>query len=543
MSIVQEYYKDILNRKIYFIPLLIFSIVGYGFSLFNRTIGWDDLLRDHYFGDIALAGRWGEALWTKLLGIQDFDPFIDRFVALLFLIIASILFSFLIYLISRQKSVVPYTITSSIFVTYPLINEIWEYSGANLFVTGGLALTTLTLCILRNNERSIKWMLVSSILLILPISSYESSIFYYIALVFMVLFLDNIYNNNFNKEKSFFCTISYYLSPVVFAFFVRIIVSFVLRITYNLSSVGGGATEITWLTDPISLVLLKFFGINFLNYFLSSLVYFPITEFLIALLIFVGFVFVVFYEKKKKSIIVYSIFLLLSLFSQAILQGFGMPYRTAQTLTLFMSLVSFLVAANSMVSQNRFFRFIICISLFSVCWYQAVFLNHILGLNNLRSENESYILRNIGERIVRDYDNKPVVLISPYSSGTWIESRVEIGYDTWNERLYHAVFIKIMPEQYRKYFNNRIVDSNVNCATEEYSQISAAFAYYGYDINVVGPIEKPHTPDYLHKDTKILKEAMAIAKEKNMRPYEIYDNGEYLIVNLSGKRSFLEHEE
>ena len=155
-SLLVEFQKEVLFKRMFYIPLIILSIMAYGFSLFNRTIGWDDLLRDHYFGsgNISLSGRWGQVVWIKLFGYEDFDPFIDRFTALLLLIATSVLFCLLLFSIKKLRSVFPYTISACAFITYPLINELWEYCVVNYFMAGGLALSTLAISIQRNLHKS-----------------------------------------------------------------------------------------------------------------------------------------------------------------------------------------------------------------------------------------------------------------------------------------------------------------------------------------------------------------------------------------------------
>lgn len=536
-SIIKDFWNTILNRKSFYIPLSIISLMGYGFSLFNRTIGWDDLLRDHYFGsgNISLSGRWGMVAWVKLLGFMDFDPFVDRFTALLFLLVASVLFCILLYSIKRLESVHPYTITACIFVSYPLINELWEYCGANFFMTGGLALSTMTICLLRNYQHCNRLLGISGLLLLLPISSYESAIFYYLSLVCMVIFLDNIYYGKYRNFRSLFKDICYYVIPIVIAFVLRITISFGIRIVMGLDGTGGGATGIHWLSNTPLIVLTKMLSDNFIKYMLGALVYFPITEFLIALLLFTISIFLFFINKKKVIVLLYGLVLVLSLFSQAFLQGAALPYRTAQTITLFMALVAFLLAEKVVFIQIKTLRIICYVVLYGVCWHQAGSLNRYLGLNNLRSENEAFLIRSIGERIIRDYDEKPVVFVSPYTYNMWVETRVKIGNDSWNEKMYNTVLEKIYPGGPLEIITNKSIETNINSATEEYSQIQDIFSYYGFDINVVGPIEKPHTPGYVHKDLKLLEEATKIAKDSNMRPYQIKDMGKYLIVTLSNK--------
>lgn len=528
--------KDVLSKKFFSIPLIIIVILGYGFSMFNRTIGVDDFLRDHYVGSgrIALSGRWGGVVWVKLLGCQDFTPFVDRFVAVLMLMVAAILFCFLLYSISKSKSIIPYTVAACFFVSYPLINEIWEYCGANFFVTGGLALSTLTLLVLRNNQHNIKWLAISGLLLLLPISSYESAIFYYMTIACVIVFYDNLQCEKYIKVKYLINDFVYYVIPIIIAFFCRIIVSFIICTLLDIDRVGGGATHIFWFSNPLMTIIKSMVGVNILKYVINALVYFPITIFTIVLVIFCAFFVVTSIKQKKGSVFIMGVLVIVSLFSQAILQAGELPYRTAQTIIPFVAFVFYILTVK-VSNMKKKLRFSCYAFLLGLCWHQASYLNRVLGLNNLRSDNESYIIRSVGERITRDFDKKPVVFVSSYYVGPWIEKSLQVDTASFNGKIYSKIVSSLFSEEFTNMQKQKYIETNVNCATSQYPQLKMIFAYYGYNIDVVGPVERPHTPEYAHKDTRLLKEAMRKAKEIGMRPFEIYDNGEYLIVNLSDK--------
>ena len=126
-------------------------------------------------------------LWNKLVGITvALDPFIDRFLALVFLIVAAILLCYILYIIGGNKRIISYTIAGSIFITYPLINSIWEYTGADFMLTGNLCLVTLAAIVLRLDVPSRRKVMFASLLMLLPMSSYESAIFYYLSLVCII---------------------------------------------------------------------------------------------------------------------------------------------------------------------------------------------------------------------------------------------------------------------------------------------------------------------------------------------------------------------
>ena len=74
-----RFYNDILSKKRFWIPLLFFALVGYSFSIYNRTVGTDDFFLESHDVTYMLSGRWGMLVWFKLTGLMHASPFIDRF--------------------------------------------------------------------------------------------------------------------------------------------------------------------------------------------------------------------------------------------------------------------------------------------------------------------------------------------------------------------------------------------------------------------------------------------------------------------------------
>lgn len=517
MGLFFEFYNNILNKKKFYIPVLLFALIGYSFSIYSRTVSDDDLLRDFYIGDggIMLSGRWGMVFWTRLLGLTEFDPFIDRFLALSFYVIASVLLCYLFYTIDRSRNIIPYTLLASFYITYPLFNEIWEYCVANFAVSSGACIASIVVLIIRSNWARSKKVVVSGILMIFPMSTYESAIFYYIALVCVVIFYENyvVSDRNFSLRKWINENIIYY-APLLIAVCGRFIVSFVINSLYNLSYDSGGSTEINWLrSEDVWSLFLSTINSNIFYYIVSALVYFPISIFVIMMFLFI----VILINNREKRLFFLGGVIVVATFLQAIIQGGNLPYRHAQTVTLFVSFVAYMIA----ITRYRyvFIQRIVFVGLFVLCWHQAVYVNRILGLNNLRSNNEADVIRKVGYRLTSEYDKKPVVFVSPYKINKYIDKQVTVDETTWNGKLFNSICNKMQLERPYKY-----VVTNVNCATAEYHQIQGLFSYFGYDINVIMPIN--------NSDKKLFKEALYLAKRIKMMPYQIFDQGDYIIVKL-----------
>ena len=504
------------------------AISAYGFSIFNRTISWDDLMWYHY-QDIMLSGRWGMIAWSKFVGLVEFEPYLAKMLTLLFLSLTAIALCYLFYLIGHVKSIWAYTITASAFVTYPLYNEIWEYFGANYILSGGMLLSTLAVITLRCDLKLELKELYASLLLVLPMSSYESAVFYYIALVCIVVFYEHITGSyELRYLKDWFNRIFLFIIPLIVALIIRLLVSVIINFLFGLDYHSGGATGIDWIKfNPIK-VLVYMIGANTIDYFLCGLVYLPITIFAICLILFIIKLFRS--SKNKKVTVLLGLLVVLSLFTQAIIQGQPMPYRNAQTIMLFTSFVSFMFASTWIV-KNKTLRFMTLLLIFGMCWHQAVYTSHILNLNNLRSDNELSIIHKLGAEITSEYDKKPVVIVAPYKINSWIRNQVSVNEKSLNGKIFYYIhdYYKQLIKPYK------FVRTNVNSATEEYTQIQLMFEYCGYDVDVIMPRPNPHTTYYNVGDRKILNEAISFCKEQKLKPYKIYDNNKYLIINMGGQ--------
>lgn len=533
-----SFYKDILSKKHFWLPLFFFALVGYSFSIYNRTVSPDDFYLETHDVTYFLSGRWGMIVWLKLTGLTHASPFIDRFLAFVLYVIASALLCFLLYVIGEKKDVLPYTITASSFVTFPLINEIWEYTGADFMVAGNLCLVTISVIVTRSKMLFRKRLLYTSALLVLPISSYESAIFYFITLICVVIFYEQWTCKDYKLTiKIWVKQVLMYMIPLLIAFIIRFTVSFCINSILDLDYHGGGATGTTWIRESFGYVLKNMIGFIIFDYGIMGLVYLPITVFLVSLVLFAACILL--RKEERMTCVLLGGAIFVSLFVQSIIQGYDQPYRTSQVFTLFVSFSFYLtiISVSSTVWQKCLY-----VALFAICWHQAVYLNRLLGLNNLRSDNELAVIRQIGFRLVSEYDKKPVVFVSPYKISNWISRQVTVDESTWNGRLFFKVYDNFMMQFDQPFMNyqrsctqlNRpfkYVGTNIFNITMQIHNLHHLFSYCGYDIEGI-PDNLWNNPLKNKQYKKIQKEALQIAKQKKIELYQIYDNGDYLIVNL-----------
>lgn len=524
--ILKDFYKNIVKRMNFWLPVIFFSIVSYGFSICNRTVGIDDLAEDVYLGSqkAMLAGtRWGQVFWMEVISMPTFSPFINKFLGVCFFIgAACVMACVFYYLKEEEQNIWSYTIFACVLITFPLINEIWEYNGANMMLTGNLLLVALVLLgMLTSSAPQWKVFLCSGAALSIVVSSYESGAFAYVTAVCVILFYKYcILSKKNSSPGKWFCEGIGFAVPLIIAVVLRLIIGGVLIWANGLTYRNNGATEIIWGNGKLLENIISLLKFTIVDYNFRGLVYFPITVFVVTLVLF-GIVCISrAYRQRRILPVLLGGIVVISLFFQSVIQGISMPYRTAQTITVFVAFAVYLVIEFVFSFRKRWMRTgCIMIALFLV-WRQSAYLNQIFALNNQRSDNEIAVVHEIGIRLLRDFEEKETVFVGNYDTGEWIQSKVSVNEDTFSGKLYSKIFEERSKEKY--------IGTNVNSllnwssyAFKSQNMMKEYFSYCGYDIQVMEPFSWER-----------YEEICKIAYEKKMRPFEIADMGDYLIVCL-----------
>lgn len=520
----KSFKNDILKRPVYWLSILFITLLSYLFDLTNRTVGVDDLARTIYFGDskeCIAATRWGQPFWAYLLSGKEYTPFIDKYASIIFLIISAILFSRILYRYFRRSGhkLLLCTLFSCLYISYPLINEIWNYNGVNADQAGNAVLAAVSILLLYDQKKLFsKETLICSLLLSVVVSSYESTAFLYISLVLSIVLMDLILEDRRQWVRNGFR----YAIPLAGALILRYAIGFFLIWINRLHYEANGATEIAWnLAEsiPAQLSLLLEHTLNL--YFARGLIYFPITMFDIAIM--AGTISFAAAAVKQKKFSVIIIFLLLcgSLFLQSLVQGAFMPYRTAQTLQYFtaFSITVFLFCLSLTGKQKLLNLFLIFTAY--LCYRQGVFMNRTLALNNQRSDNEAALAHNIGYQLKSQFEDKPVIFVGNLDLGNHINRQLNESMSTIGGRIYKKIAAYLgWPYHLNTVYGTNIIPIFIWNTGAYYSQdmMGKYFSYYGYDIQTW-----PSNDVYEYK---------MIAVEEGMKPFEIRDMGSYLLVFL-----------
>ena len=146
------------GNRLYMGILLLTAVCAYGYKVTNVTIGIDDTPSLYYFeeGLIAIVGRWVLFLLNKVISLAEFAPFVTDFAAVLLLIAAAIVWSALFYSVFGEKiPMTGYAYFAAVFVSCPLISEVFTYFLHNGIAIGYLS-CAVSLCCMREWQLSIR---------------------------------------------------------------------------------------------------------------------------------------------------------------------------------------------------------------------------------------------------------------------------------------------------------------------------------------------------------------------------------------------------
>ena len=165
------------------------------------------------------------------------------------------------------------------------------------------------------------------------------------------------------------------------------------------------------------------------------------------------------------------------------------------------------------------------ILLLFITWRQAAHLHRFLALNNQRYDNEAAVMQQIGYTLSTEYDtSKPMIFVGDFSNGDAIYGITHDLGETRQGALYRRIRHKIDGTETWK--SPALVQTTVSSAIDWYhwefdGQLMGRFlAYYGYDFDVRA-LSREELEPY-----------NAEAAELGMKPFQIIDRGDYLLICL-----------
>ena len=542
---MKEYIEELryfFRSKVYTGSLFAIAIISYWYAAVNTSIGIDDIRGELEIGagkQVIASGRFSLAFWPYLLGYKTkwiensfAIDIISIFALMLGVTNCCILFH---KILKETMPIMGYTLFSCLMLSYPLIHEIWEYTHINLCICMGYVCASMALLIMYeqlHGKSNKSKPVVASLLMLLVCSGYESVVFVYIFMVFAILFVSIL---NEYKEKVFRQVLRHgeaYAGILAIGVFLRIFITKVIILgMFHVPLDGNGATAIMWGIKGFREIVGGLINGWINSYLLKGIVYFPLTEFWICIVVYVILFVYVVIKVKEKALCIPGIGMLFSLIALSILQGSVTFYRSCQVFSIFVAFTGMLLYYIIWRKGGKRLVNTVVILLSWVCLVQAIYLSYWLSVNHMRSEEEVHVIRQIGNDLACNYDmQKPIVMLGGYNLSKFITEAVSIDQSDIRWKIYSHVYAWINKEDYEEVYNgNRIlnetnVSSVITWALGDQIDIFNLFQICGYDY--VFP-----------EDAEICIKAEKYVQESNMPGYPgkgyIEDIGEFIVVYIN----------
>lgn len=201
---MKKYLKELLffvNNRFYCGLTILTAVIAYGYAAANISIGIDDVRGKLEIGEgrqVIASGRFSQVILPNLLGYHTEwieNSYAIDVLAVFLLMLSAVNCCILFRKKSKENiSMTALAVFSSLMLTYPLINEIWEYTHINLCICTGIFLLTIVIYIVDEWMKT-KWNIWKAITIVLLMTficaSYESVVCVYIFFGIFYHFLSN----------------------------------------------------------------------------------------------------------------------------------------------------------------------------------------------------------------------------------------------------------------------------------------------------------------------------------------------------------------
>ncbi len=481
------YIKKFTQNRIFMGILLFAAVCAYGYKVTNVTIGIDDTPSLYYFeeGLIAIVGRWVLFLLNKVVTLAQFLPFVTDFIAVCLLVLAAIVWTALFYSVMGEKiPVVGYAFFAAIFVSSPLISEVFTY-----FLHNGIAIGYLccgiSLCCVRewqeNRNGKNRWqqahvgyMALAAVFLWIAMGCYESFMILWLAGLLLLLLTERIALGTGKKDPTgkrgvFFTLVGGAVTALV-AVILRSLMIVVLTKAFHLEYLQGEAVQrsvtemLGWMFQPgafseLAMILKR----TFVLYGVFAYAYLPIRIFVLAAVI----ITVVALVRAVRGRDLWALVLLpaayLAAFSLLFIEGKATLYRSAQFLPVFCGYGALLFAYGIWSITARIgrgmrrklilgVRGIAVAVLFVITWNQCMDMTKWFYIDRQKYEAAVKTVDQIALDLERNFDtSKPVVFTGNYEIPYSIIQDAYVGYGTETYWKMKRITDRIDPDLLDKY--------------------------------------------------------------------------------------------
>lgn len=421
----------------YMLGLLISTIISYRYIVTHYAIGMDDTAIDLYFeqGLAPYVGRFSIFFVNKVLGTHFVKgwPWLIEAVSLLIFMLSVTLWCVLWKQVLGEKYEMAswkYVFVAGVFITCPLISEIFVFYLHNGICTGYGVCALALLCFLESIKKeqkaakTIACCVGSGVLLAFALGFYESFMIVFLLGVVMIFYLFRILYEKDNNEKYQVGVLSWVVRLLGIGGLSLLLRSLILKgleVAYDLNRLDiynvkyrNLFGDLFGADGELRMMLERFY----MKYYVYALAYLPITVLVISLCI-IGVV-AVFFSIRKKDFLLFlssTMFVLLPILL-SVIEGMATRYRSAQYVPMvgsFVVLLALIWTETFKTSKKTILNTCICVLFGGLIFVQGMDMNRWFVIDYEKYADASKVMAQVAKDLNDGYDTKkPIVFRGAY---------------------------------------------------------------------------------------------------------------------------------
>jgi len=559
---MKKIYQDVcffLRQKQYVLLLSVAAVCSYGFMVSHPAIGIDDTAVPRYFqeGLEPAMGRWCLFLLNRLFHFSDFAPWMPEVAGVLLLCLSATLWSVLFYRILGDKvSIWGYAFFAAIFISCPLISELYVYYTHNGIDIGygvvAMGILLLLQAVKKRNtlRKTVLYLILSAVAVTVAIGFYESLLIVYAVGVLFVYFLLRMEREAAGGSYRLHCGlwIAAVAATGILAVLMRAVILAVLQPMVNYVIPEGWGVAMRSVFENVGrsslpdffMVIKKFF----VMYYLNGFCYLPVT------VCACGIIFLVcygFYQgiRRRDAVIVLDVLAVpVTPVFLALVEGYATHYRASQYVPLVGAFVTLLLfkagkekAAKLHHRVKKWFAAAGFLCAASLLWNQCADMNRWFYVDYLKYENFKEVMANVAYDLKRGgYDiSKPIAFRGAYGVPYGIAEGAYLDFNTKRYRIIKKIADVIDPHLIEK-FNAEDRAAYAFAETPVSSTLRWGIGAFDGTAAQLEAFWRMHGEEnlYVERDLEKIAEAEAVKGDMPGYPEDGYilECEEYIIVNL-----------
>lgn len=551
--------KSFFRCKSYVVILALIAACAYGFTVTHPAIGMDDTAVSLYYEEglgLSYVNRWSLFVINKVFRIGTFMPWLVELVSVLILMLSVTMWCVLWRKICEPIVELPlwnYVFVAGIFLSCPLIAEVYTFYLHNGVCTGYGVTAGALLCLLKSLEREITkrqriaQIVISSALLTFAMGFYESFVIVYMMGGVMVFFLLRSLYGKKNGALRYENRILPWMCNGFFAVALGIVLRFailgLLKAVCHLDRLESyGVLYQKFFGDLFQsegefTMLLKRF---FMKYYVHAICYLPITVLVGTLLLIAVYSLYSGIRKRDFALPLCGAAIVLLPVLMSIVEGMATRYRSAQYVPLVGAFGVLLILIELRLRNFRkCLSAISCILMGILIYNQCADMNKWFWLDYLKYQNAREVMEQIAYDLEKEYDiTKPIIFRGGYGVPYEISKYAYVSFSSTEYRWICALTDWFDPHLKEKYF---APDGRGYVFAETPAISVLQWGVTAFDGTSGQLIEFWRMHGYgsfrCETDLNKIEEAERIRTEENIAAYPkngyIRECEEYIIVNLA----------